>query len=580
MDLALSALHRYDPKGAIDELNNVLAMSAGYAPAYMYLAQALNLSGRETDALANAQHAADRSNGLSELQRLAIEHQLAVSKFEWSAALNISRKLLTLEPVSAERRFALARDLRMVGDFDGAEAALARWHELPDSSDDPRGDLEASSIANQRGRTKEAQKIAEIALRKALAQRAPGLAASARLAIVKTKSNLGERDGIEALLADAVADYQHVGNIGGEAEVHSLRATILTTDRDLSGALTEYDRAMEAYQRIGNQRGMANVYGADATILWRQGVREGAITAAENMLSISAKISDASQQAYAAGILAFFRLDDSASDAVVGDFHRALDLADRAHDPRRKINTMRNYAEALRLRGDLRQAGEICSQAQTAADVLADPYYVQVVGLRCASIDRDRGEIERAKAEFAKAHTLAEKRGDDDSFAETELSFGQIEMGGGDCRSARLRFQSAAEKYSKAKNPVNEALALALLALCSSDRKEIAEQARTLRSAATTRRDVFETDIALARLSAIPGSTQAARLKLRGLAEEAEKRRWLAYALEARLAEIQLLDKSRAGEAVALQKQLSSDAKSNGFGWVLARLESRANIAP
>src|SRR5579885_1902522 len=103
MGLALDALSRSDPARARDELLDAIAMAPGYAPAYALLAQAWKALGYDAKALAAAQQAAAHSEGLPEVQRMSIAHEVAVQKGDWNRVLDLDRQMLVMEPANPER---------------------------------------------------------------------------------------------------------------------------------------------------------------------------------------------------------------------------------------------------------------------------------------------------------------------------------------------------------------------------------------------------------------------------------------------------------------------------------------------
>ena len=73
MGAALDALRRSDPAKAKEALLKAIALSPGYAPAYVQLAQAWKMLGYDAKALAAARQAAAHSEGLPPEQRLHID---------------------------------------------------------------------------------------------------------------------------------------------------------------------------------------------------------------------------------------------------------------------------------------------------------------------------------------------------------------------------------------------------------------------------------------------------------------------------------------------------------------------------
>jgi predicted negative regulator of RcsB-dependent stress response len=68
------------------------------------------------------------------------------------------------------------------------------------------------------------------------------------------------------------------------------------------------------------------------------------------------------------------------------------------------------------------------------------------------------------------------------------------------------------------------------------------------------------------------GHRSQAVVQLRQFAADAEKRHWLALALDSNLAAVQLLQADNDPAAAALRSQVESTAREHGFAWILARL--------
>jgi len=89
-----------------------------------------------------------------------------------------------------------------------------------------------------------------------------------------------------------------------------------------------------------------------------------------------------------------------------------------------------------------------------------------------------------------------------------------------------------------------------------------------LRNLLTAHMDAIRVDIFLAQLS--QGRDFVARLQ--DLADEAERRKWLPLAVEARFAAWRSLKQSDAVAAAAQGVRLEQLAKAHNFGWILQRM--------
>jgi DNA-binding LacI/PurR family transcriptional regulator len=76
----------------------------------------------------------------------------------------------------------------------------------------------------------------------------------------------------------------------------------------------------------------------------------------------------------------------------------------------------------------------------------------------------------------------------------------------------------------------------------------------------------------LAQLKGMSGQRREAISRLLELALDAQKRYWIALALETKLAAVGLLDEENDPSAAQTRKEVEQAARQHGFGWILARL--------
>ena len=101
---ALDALRNYDPARARDELLEAVAEAPGYAPAYVYLAEAWSALGYRDKALAAAGQAAQNAANLPPEQRLQAEAVVESERSNWIKAVDAWQALAKLKPLNPEYR--------------------------------------------------------------------------------------------------------------------------------------------------------------------------------------------------------------------------------------------------------------------------------------------------------------------------------------------------------------------------------------------------------------------------------------------------------------------------------------------
>jgi len=580
---ALDALHKFDPARARDELLDAVAQAPGYAPAYAYLAQSWSALGYKAKALAAAEQAATHAENLPEEQRVQINAQLHAAQFNWPKAVDAYRKLVELRPQNSDYHLQLIDALLAAGKPVDAEAATIELRKLPGADDDARVELASARIAANRADMGVADEQAKRALVLAQSHEQAGLVAAAELQLgIETISTEPGSDG-ESLLRRAAADYQRIGNPHGEAQAHQNLANRLVDANQLQAAREEYQRAMAIYQGIGDLSGVAAIYANLSRMLWPSGDRDGAETALRHALDLWRETADLRGQAWALTGLATQKSDESASDEVADMYRQAIALDEQAGDHSHHVFALAQLADVLRVRGDLLQAQETCEQMQTEAAALNDHGGAALnATFECGQVALDRGDVDAAIARFESALSAAKRLRDSTIQVNSEMALAQIDMAHRQWQSARARLLNAFDVSRRAELLTGEADTQASLALCehalgdAAARDDAAANTRELLKGITERGETFETRIALAELDGLIGKRESALASLREMAVDAQKRQWVGWSLNARLAALNVLAHSNDPEAETMRSGIETDARKHGFGWVVMRLEDKS----
>jgi DNA-binding winged helix-turn-helix (wHTH) protein/tetratricopeptide (TPR) repeat protein len=580
---ALDALHKFDPARARDELLDAVAQAPGYAPAYAYLAQSWSALGYKGKALAAAEQAAAHAENLPDEQRVEIDAQLYAARFDWPKTVGAYGKLVELRPQNVDYRLQLIGALLAAGKPVDAKAAMIELRKLPSANNDARIELAAARIAADRDDLGGADDHAKRALVLAQSHEQAGLVAAAELQLgIETTVTEPGSDG-ESLLRRAAADYQRIGNPHGEAQAHQNLANRLLDANQLQAAREEYQRAMAIYQGIGDLSGVAAIYANLSRMLWPSGDRDGAETALRHALDLWRETADLRGQAWALTGLATQKSDESASDEVADMYRQAIALDEQAGDHGHHVFALAQLADVLRVRGDLLQAQETCEQMQTEAAALNDHGGAALnATFECGQVALDRGDVAAAVARFESALAAAKRLSNPTTQANSEMALAQIDMAHRQWQSARARLLDAFDVSKRAELLTGEADSQASLALCeqalgnAAARDGAAAKTRELLKGITERGETFETRIALAELDGLTGKRETALVSLRELAADAQKRRWLEWSLDARLSALNVLAREGDPLASTMRNELESDARKNGFGWVVLRLEDKS----
>jgi DNA-binding winged helix-turn-helix (wHTH) protein/tetratricopeptide (TPR) repeat protein len=579
LGFALDALQHYDAARARDELLEAVAEAPGYAPAYTHLAQAWSALGYRDKALAAAQQAAQHAANLPPELRLQTEAVVAAQHADWVNAVNAWRALVRLKPLSVDYRLQTIDAQIAAGATAGAQVTLRELQRLPQAVGDPRVELAATRVAGSFDDARGSEQHAANALRLAQQRDAVGLIADAQLALGGSWTHLNKNDEARNGFLAAIEAYRSIRNPRGEAEARINLAHALENLNRNQEAREEYQRAMALDQSIGDLAGMASIYRSLCSMLWVAGDRDGAQAAARHALELGRETGDLSMQTWTTQALATIAADDAVSDEVLSEYREVLALDERAgHQTSWPLT---NIADVQRMRGELDAARATCARAQAEAASLSDPQFAIFSGFTCALIETDRGNSGAARRGFEDVIRRVGTGGDNTYLNNALISLAQLDMDEGHWSTARERLQQAARGFAAAEERTGEADAVALLALCeqaagnTAQRDQALERTRTLRQTITSRQEIYVVDIAMARLGdGKHADTAAAADSLLALAADAERRNFIGWALEARLAAWEVLHARGAPAAAPLRQDIEKSARQHGFGRILRLLQA------
>ncbi|HEY2678671.1 MAG TPA: winged helix-turn-helix domain-containing protein [Steroidobacteraceae bacterium] len=572
---ALDALQHYDAARARDELLEAVAQAPGYAPTYTYLSQAWSDLGYRDKALAAAGQAVEYSANLPPEQRLQAEAVVASLRGNWVNAADAWQTLAKLKPLSPEYRLQWIDAQIASGAAAQAQTTLTDLRRLPNIAGDPRIELAAARIARALDDAKLTAQHATLALQQARERDAAGLLADAQVSLAVARMHLNQNEEARTGLVAAIDAYRAIRNPRGEASARRALSEVLAGLNRAQDAREEYQRALTLYQSIGDIGGVASVYRDLCQMLWFGGDQDGARAAARNGLKLARETGDLPIQSWTLRALATIASDDAASEEVLSDYREVIALNERTGDRGGHVWSLASYADVARMRGDLDEASKYCARATAEAAALSDPQFAVYSGFTCALVSVDRGESDAARAALMEVQRRLGSGGDATYANNALMSLAQLDMDNAQWNAARERLRRASRGFAAAEEHTGEADALAMLALCAEalgdaeERDRAAERARTLRQAITTRQEVYVVDIALARLAEQSRQYAAAVDKLIALAADAERRHWIGWSLEAKLAAWELLRARDPRSAGALRGEIEATARKHGFERIL-----------
>src|ERR1022692_4359335 len=578
---ALEALDRNDAARARDELLEAIAEAPEYAPAYLYLARAWSALGYRQKALSAAEQAASRAAAVPSGVRLQIDATVQTLSYQWKNAAQTWKKLVALKPVDLEYRLESIDAEIAAGEIAAAQASVDDLNRLPQASQDPRVELAAARVARAHNDAKAEEAHAAESLRQAQLREAPGLVAAAEVELALARQYLGEFKQASIELNSAINEYRRIGNPLGEVTARRTHAAVLDASQQSQAAREEYQRAITLAQSIGDIGSVAQIYREISARLWEAGDRDGAQAAATRALQISRDTGDLRLQIWTLRAIATIAGDEAATDEVLSQYLKVTALTERDNDPGGHVWSLATNADTLRIRGELDAAQEACARAQTEAAALSDPQFTIYSEFTCALVATDRGDTAAARTMFEKVERLSETGGNADYLGSALQELGQLDFDALRWASARDVLRHAARVFSMHETQTGEADAEALLALCADalgdavDRDRAIARARSLRTTITSKQEVYFVDIALAQLAVGSEERSAALTRLRELAVDAQRRHFLAWSLEAKLAEWQILrSQGDAAAAARLRTELKEEAHKHGFRRIIALLDT------
>ncbi len=581
LGFALDALQHYDAARARDELLEAIAEAPGYAPAYTYLAQAWAALGYRDKALAAAEQAHQYAANLPPELRLQTEAVVEAQHADWAKAVGAWQALAQMKPLNAEYRLQTIDAQIAAGATGGAQQTWRALQRLPGAAADPRVELAAARIAAALDDAKGSEQHAAAALRLAQQHDAAGLSADAQLALGGARTHLNQNEQARRDFLAAIEAYRAIRNPRGEAAARTDLAQALGNLRRNQESREEYQRALALDQSIGDLAGVADVYRNLCGMLWLAGDRDGAQAAARRALELGRETGDLGMQSWTLQALATIASDEEASEEALDEFREVVALAERAGH--QTAWPLTNVADTQRMRGELDAARATCARAQAVAAPLTDPQFAAFAGFTCALIEWDRGNAGAARAGFEEVIRRIGTGGDTTYADNAQMMLAQLDMDDAHWSAARARLQQASRGFAAAEERTGEADAAAMLALCDQalgDRaaqNEALERARTLRQSITSRQEVYMVDIALARLDEQASNESAAADKLLALARDAERRHFIGWSLEAKLAAWELLHARGASTAPPLHDAIEKSARQHGFGRILNLLARDAH---
>jgi CHAT domain-containing protein len=347
----------------IGELHNFLGNNQ---QALTFAQQSLSLSSSLKDQPGEAQACyllGEVYYSLADYDRALVHHQRASAIFD---------QLRDTKGIT-QSQIGLGYDQSILGDTDSALASFQRALDLARTTSDRPGEaLAACALATQYSMVGEAQKAI-------------------------------------ALYDGALQFYRQTGDRYHEARTLNGLAYIYYQIGERERALLLYRQTLPIYLALGRREGEAGVRVNMGQIYDETGNTQQALEQYRLVVSISKEVSNTMLQSYALGYIgkAYDSLGDL--DQALSNYKAALELNRLSGDPREQAYTLSDLGEVLWKKGEQAKAIEHYTEALALSRKVNDVRAASLALYKIARAERDRGNLDVARARVEEALQVSDK---------------------------------------------------------------------------------------------------------------------------------------------------------------------------
>ena len=382
------------------------ASSQGYEAAIKKYEAALPLWRAASDPLSEAR----TLKLIGELHNFLGNNQQALTFAQQSLSLSSSLKD---QPGEAQACYLLGEVYYSLADFDQALAHHQRASAIFDHLRDTKG-VTQSQIGlgydqSILGDTDKAQASFQRALDLARATGDRAGEALAACALATQYSMVGEAQKAIALYDGALRFYRQTGDRFHEARTLNGLAYIYYQIGERERALVLYRQTLPIYLALGRREGEAGVRVNIGQIYDETGNTQQALEQYRLVLSISKELSNSLMQSYALGYIgnAYDSLGDF--DQALTNYKAALALNRLSGDPREEAYTLSDMGEVLWKKGEQVKAIEHYAEALALSRKVNDLRAASLALYKIARAERDRGNLDVARARIEEALQVSDK---------------------------------------------------------------------------------------------------------------------------------------------------------------------------
>jgi len=590
--LGLAKLRQFDALPAKDLLQQACLADPKFSLAHLMLARAWAQLGYEQNRKAEIKKALDLSTDLPKVEQLVVQGDYYESLADHEKAASTYRVLFQLFPDSVEYGLLLANAQVAAGHNSQAADTIAQLRRLPPpASDDPLIDL--TDVRATATNDPERLVLIRSAMRKAEAQGKRLVYAKARkeecLNLNYSRQPLLGRQSCE----DAYNLFMAAGNRLAAADTIRLMGDMEGSQGHLEQAIATYKRALAMLAELGEHTKTGSVLNNMAINF----ANEGKLDRAEQLYRQAKfhfeQAGDKGDAATALGNIAdilFLRGDLAAAGKL---YDQATDILDSLDDGRPSYLLMRN-ADLNLTEGHIQEAHRLAQQAIDGMRANQGGYgYLTEALIELGLVLQAEGNLDGARQQFESARDTQQNGGNVGLVEESQGALADlaIEEGHGDRAEALLR-PALAEFEKEKSDPASSAAYTSLShALLLQGKLEEARQAvqkgtelsltssdPALKLPAAIQHARVEIASAGTGAGAASAPLAAARLELRSVIATAKKLGYYAIECEARILLGQLELKINSNLGLSQLNTVASDARRHGME-LLARNAEQAITA-
>ncbi len=579
----LEKLRRYDARGALELLQEAVAIDPGHPMIHSALSGTWASLGYRTRSREEARRAFDLSGSLSRSERLWVEARYRESAGERREAAELYRLLWEFFPDNLEYGLQLVDAQTAIDQGEAALETVAQLRALPSAAGvDPRIDLAEAKTARSLSRYQQQQERSAAAAEKSAALGARLLVARARELEAGAWRELGEPEKAMAAYEEARLSYEAANHRGRVAWILIQVGKIHRYQGRFEEARALNQQALEIALEIGDRGSAKHALNILAVILREQGRLSEALRMHELELETNREIGDGRSVQIAltsAGVVQ--RLLGDLGGAA-GRFSEALAKGRESRNRRGIEINLNMLGEVLVHQGRPQQARRHFEEALAVNRETSIPrgraYYLS----NLADVDLLTGDLAAAREGHDEALAIRRELGEKTNVAFSLLALARLALEEDRLDDAAAQAEQAAADFEAVGQGDARADALSLLALVRLEQDRL-EQAVAAADQALALLEATENAVARLRVAtrtaevhAGGGDLEGALESLRRTAGEAKALGFVDLGLEAGLALGRVeLAAGEAGGAGRLQA-VAQRAGEHGFDLLAAKARTVA----